>query len=155
MMMAYSWKGLTNVHGLKSIFIYTVSNFLGLLYDDFYCISVMWHGGDEPVTLLRWSRSPGCFGSSLQLTCIRVGCLSSSSWQCSIDLNVVQVRWVGSQWSTDVSVSKPSGSRFATVGRCQVLLAKGNWHLHEACQQMETWSALKSPGRCVCWLWSC
>ncbi len=31
---------------------------------------------------------------------------------------------------------------------------KWNQHLHKACQQKEAWSALKSPGRCLRWLWT-
>ena len=43
---------------------------------------------------------------------------------------------------------------FGYVGRCQVLLAKGNHHLHKACQPTEAQSAQKSPGRWLCWLWT-
>ncbi|MED6237725.1 hypothetical protein ATANTOWER_026531, partial [Ataeniobius toweri] len=35
-----------------------------------YCINATWHGGDQPVVLLRCSGSPGCFDSSLQVICI-------------------------------------------------------------------------------------
>ncbi len=31
---------------------------------------------------------------------------------------------------------------------------KWNQHLHKACQQKEAWSALKSPGRWLRWLWT-
>ncbi len=31
---------------------------------------------------------------------------------------------------------------------------KWNQHLHKACQQKEAWSALKCPGRWLCWLWT-
>ncbi len=29
-----------------------------------------------------------------------------------------------------------------------------NQHLHKACQQKKAWSALKCPGRWLCWLWT-
>ncbi len=35
-----------------------------------YCINVAWHGGNQPVALLRCNESPGCFDSSLQVICI-------------------------------------------------------------------------------------
>ncbi len=35
-----------------------------------YCINVAWHGGNQPVALLRCNGSPGCFDSSLQVICI-------------------------------------------------------------------------------------
>ena len=34
-----------------------------------YCLSAVWHGGDQPVTLLRCDESPGCFDSGLHLIC--------------------------------------------------------------------------------------
>ncbi len=33
------------------------------------CFNVAWHGGDQPVALLRRYWSPGCFDTSLQLIC--------------------------------------------------------------------------------------
>ncbi len=35
-----------------------------------YCINAAWHGGNQPVALLRCNESPGCFDSSLQVICI-------------------------------------------------------------------------------------
>ncbi len=35
-----------------------------------YCFNAAWHGGDQPVALLRHYWSPGCFDSGLQLVCI-------------------------------------------------------------------------------------
>ncbi len=35
-----------------------------------YCINVAWHGGNQPVALLRCNGSPGCFDSGLQVICI-------------------------------------------------------------------------------------
>ncbi len=35
-----------------------------------YCINAAWHGGNQPVALLRCNGSPGCFDSGLQVICI-------------------------------------------------------------------------------------
>ncbi len=35
-----------------------------------YCINVAWHGGNQPVALLRCNGSPGYFDSGLQVICI-------------------------------------------------------------------------------------
>ncbi len=35
-----------------------------------YCINVAWHGGNQPVALIRCNGSPGCFDSGLQVICI-------------------------------------------------------------------------------------
>ncbi len=45
-----------------------------------YCINAAWHGGNQPVALLRSNGSPGCFDSGLQVICIvgsGVGLLNS------------------------------------------------------------------------------
>ncbi len=34
-----------------------------------YCINAAWHGGNQPVALLRCNESPGCFDSGLQVIC--------------------------------------------------------------------------------------
>ncbi len=68
---------------LKSMFI-SMHSILG--WASFcmnYCINAAWHGGNQPVALLRCNGSPGCFDSGLQI--IWVWCLSSSSWQYPID----------------------------------------------------------------------
>ncbi len=35
-----------------------------------YCINAVWHGGDQPVALLRCNGRSGCFNSGLQVICI-------------------------------------------------------------------------------------
>ncbi len=35
-----------------------------------YLINAAWHGGNQPVALLRCNGSPGCFDSGLQVICI-------------------------------------------------------------------------------------
>ncbi len=35
-----------------------------------YSINVAWHGGSQPVALLRCNGSPGCFDSGLWVICI-------------------------------------------------------------------------------------
>ncbi len=59
-----------NVRLLESMFI---STHLILGWASFcmnYCINAAWHGGDQPVALLRCNESPGCFDCGLQVICI-------------------------------------------------------------------------------------
>ncbi len=44
-----------------------------------YCINAAWHGGNQPVALLRCNGSTGCFDSGLQVICIVGSGVSSSS----------------------------------------------------------------------------
>ncbi len=97
-------------------------------------INAAWHGGDQPVELLRCNESPGCFDSGLQFICI----VGSGVSHLPLDntpsiLYRVQVRRVCGK--------VPSPAR------------KWNQHLHKACQQKEA-STLKFPGRWLHWLWT-
>ncbi|MEQ2289599.1 hypothetical protein AMECASPLE_034763 [Ameca splendens] len=49
-----------------------------------YCINAAWHGGDQPVLLLRCSGSPGYLDNGRQVIIVGSG-LSSSSRQYTID----------------------------------------------------------------------
>ena len=51
----------------------------------------------------------------------------------------VEVRSVN---PSNTMVTTPVTSSFGSVGRCQVLLTKGNPHLHKACQPKEAVLAL-------------
>ncbi len=59
-----------NVRLLKSMLI-SMHSILG--WASFcinYCINAAWHGGNQPVALLRCNGSPGCFYSGLRVICI-------------------------------------------------------------------------------------
>ncbi len=59
-----------NVRLLKSLLI-SMHSILG--WASFcmnYCINTAWHGGNQPVALLRCKGSPCCFDSGLQVICI-------------------------------------------------------------------------------------
>ncbi len=59
-----------NVRLLKIIFI-SMHSILGWAsFCIIYCINAAWHGGNQPVVLLRCNGSPGCFDSGLQVICI-------------------------------------------------------------------------------------
>ncbi len=89
-----------------------------------YCINAAWHGGNEPVALLRCNESPGYFDSGLQVICI----VGSGVSHLPLDntpyiLYGVQVRRVC--WPikhSDTMVIEPAFGSFGTVGSCQVLL---------------------------------
>ncbi len=93
-----------------------------------YCINLAWHGGNQPVALLRCKGSPGCFDSGLQVICI----VGSGVSHLPLDNASFWYLWQCGQ------VPSPAG--------------KLNQHLHKACQQKEAWSALKFPGRWLRWL---
>ncbi len=59
-----------NVRLLKSMFISNHSIFGWASFCMNYCINVAWHGGNQPVALLRCNGSPGCFDSGLRVICI-------------------------------------------------------------------------------------
>ncbi len=59
-----------NVRLLKSMFI-SMHSILGWAFFCInYCINAAWHGGNQPVALLRCNGSPDCFDSGLQVICI-------------------------------------------------------------------------------------
>ncbi len=59
-----------NVRLLKSMFISMHSKVGWASFYMNYCINAAWHGGNQPVALLRCNGSPGCFDSGLQVICI-------------------------------------------------------------------------------------
>ncbi len=67
-----------NVRLLKSMFI-SMHSILGWLSFCMNCINAAWHGGDQPVALLRWYGSPSLFDSGLQVICIIGSGVSSLS----------------------------------------------------------------------------
>ena len=83
-----------------------------------------WHGGDQPVALLRCNGSPGCFDSGLQVVCI----VCSGVSHLPLDNNPeilcgAQVRHVF--WPikhSNTMVIEPAFCTFGNVGRCKVLL---------------------------------
>ncbi len=78
----------------KYVHLYALNTWLGLLHESFcmnYCINAAWHGGNQPVALLRWYGSPGYFDSGFQFICI-VGFIDSlwGSGQVSLLANQAQ-----------------------------------------------------------------
>ncbi len=59
-----------NVRPLKSMLIsmHSILGWASFCMND--CINAAWHGGNQPVALLRCNGSPGCFDSGLQVICI-------------------------------------------------------------------------------------
>ena len=88
-----------------------------------------------------------CFDRGLKLMCVVVSGGSHLPFDNTTQILCgVEVRPVG--WSVKPSntmVSTPVIGSFGSVGRCQVLLTKGNLHPRKACQPTEAQSALKSP----------
>ncbi len=120
-----------------------------------YCINAAWHGDNQPVSLLRCNRSPGCFDNGLQVFYIvgsgvshppldKTHIFSMGSGLVSLLAN--QAHQHHGHWTS-----------FWYLWQCgQVPCPAGKWnlHLHKACQQKEAWSALKFPGRWLRWLWT-
>ncbi len=130
-----------------------------------YCINVAWHGVDQPVALLRCNEA-----QVLQLICIvgsGVSHLDSLGFRSSALLGLVSLIFLLNRFSLGFRSGEFAGqSSTVTHGHwtsfwclCQCVqvpspAGKYNQHLHKACQQKEAWSALKCPGRCLCWLWT-
>ncbi len=108
-----------NVRLLKSMFISMHSILDWASFCMKYCINVAWHGGNQPVALLRCNGSPGCFDSSLQVICI-VGSGVSDLPQILYGVQVRLVCWPIMHSST--IVIEPAFGTFGSVCRCQVLL---------------------------------
>lgn len=74
------------------------------------CFTAAWHGGNQPVVLLRCYGSPDCFDSGLQLVCILglVPCLGQTSF------------WPIQH--SDCMIIKPCIGSFSSTGRCHALL---------------------------------
>ncbi len=134
-----------NVRLLKSMFISMYSILSSASFCMNYCINVAWHGGDQPVALLRCNGSPGCVDSGLQVICIVGSRLSmgfrsgefagQSSTVTPWSLNQLLVPlpvWAGAKscWKNEISISIKLVSR----------------RKHE--------SALKCPGIWLHWLWT-
>ncbi len=82
-----------NVRLLKIMFIsmYSILGWASFCLN--YCINAAWHGGNQPVALLRCNGSPGCFDSGLQVICIvgfGVSHLPLGSGQASLLVNQAQ-----------------------------------------------------------------
>uniref|UniRef100_A0A9J8C6G5 Tc1-like transposase DDE domain-containing protein n=1 Tax=Cyprinus carpio carpio TaxID=630221 RepID=A0A9J8C6G5_CYPCA len=88
------------------------------------CFNAAWHGGNQPVALLRCYGGPGCFDSGLKLIQSVGSCVSQLSLHNIPQiLYGVQVRRVGRPIEhSNTLVSKPFTSGFGTVSRCQVVL---------------------------------
>ncbi len=106
----------------------------------------LWHcwGGMEAQVSLTVA-----FSSSVLLGLVSL----ISSWQYPIDS-----LWCSGQASLLASQAHQHHghlTNFWYLWKCgQVPSPAGKWnqHLHKACQQKEAWSALKFPGRWLCWL---
>ncbi len=106
-----------NVRLPKSVFI-SMNSILG--WASFcmnYCINAEWHGGDQPVALLRCNGRSGCFDSGLQVICI----VGSGVSHLPLDntpqiLYGVQVWWVC--WPikhSNTMVTEPAFGTFGSV----------------------------------------
>ncbi len=89
-----------------------------------YCINAAWHGGNQPVALLRCSGSPGCFDSGFPVICIVVSGVShlplDNTPYILYGVQVRQVCWPIKHSNT--TVIEPAFGTLGSVGRCQVLL---------------------------------
>ncbi|KAL0963958.1 hypothetical protein UPYG_G00315780 [Umbra pygmaea] len=88
------------------------------------CFNAAWHGGNQPVALLRCDGGPICFDSGLKLIQSVRSCVSQLPLHNIPQiLYGVQVRRVGRPIEhSNTMVSKPFTSGFGTVSRCQVVL---------------------------------
>ncbi len=88
-----------------------------------YCINVAWHGGNQPVALLRCNESTGYFDNSLQVICIVGSGVSHLLDNTPYILYGVQVRRVCCpiKHSNTMVIEQAFGT-FGSVDRCQVLL---------------------------------
>ncbi len=88
------------------------------------CENAAWHGGNQPVALLRCNGSPGCFNSGLQVICIVGSGVShlplDNTPQIIYGVQVRRVYWPIKHSNT--MVIEPAFGTFGSVGRCQVLL---------------------------------
>ncbi len=120
-----------------------------------YCINVAWHGGNQPVALLRCYESQvaliAAFRSSALLGLVSLIFLLTIPQRLSMGFR-------SGEFAGQSSTVKPwSLTSFWHLWQCgQVPSPAGKWnqHLHKACQQKEAWSALKVPGRWLRWLWT-
>ncbi len=107
-----------------------------------------WHTSGVMKPRLLWQRP------SALLHCW-VWCLSSSSWQYSID-----TLWGSGQVSLLANQAHQHYGHWTSfwyLWQCVQVpspVGKLNQHLHKACQQKEAWSALTCPGRWLRWLWT-
>ncbi len=89
-----------------------------------YCINAAWHGGNQPVALLRCNGSPGCFDSGFPVICIVVSGVShlplDNTLYILYGVQVRQVCWPIKHSNT--TVIEPAFGTLGSVGRCQVLL---------------------------------
>ena len=87
-----------------------------------------------------------CFDRGLKLICMVGSGVShlplDNTTQILYGVDVRPVCW--SVRPSNTMVSTPVVGSFGSEGRCQVLLAKGNLHLHKACQPTQARSAPKS-----------
>ncbi len=105
-----------NVRLLKSMFI-SMHSILG--WASFcmnYCINAAWHGGNQPVALLRCNRSPGCFDSSL------VSLISLLTIPHGFPIDRFSMGFRLGEFAGPSSTVTPWSLNHLCVGRCQVLL---------------------------------
>ncbi len=120
-----------------------------------YCINAAWHGGDQPVTLLRCNEAQvaliTAFRSSALLGLLSLIFLLTIPHRFSMGFRS------GKFAGQSNTVTHGHWTSFWYLWQCgQVPSPAGKWNqdLHKACQQKEAWSALKFPGRWLCWLWT-
>ncbi len=131
-----------NVRLLKSMLI-SMHSILG--WASFcmnYCSNAAWHGGNQPVALLRCNGSPGCFDSGPS------GHLHCWVWYISFFLLTIPHRFsmgfsLGEFAGQSSTVTPWSLNQLlvplALCGQVQSPAGKLNQHLHKACQQKEAW----------------
>ncbi len=109
-----------NVRLLKSILIsmYSILGWASFCMN--YCINAVWHGGNQPVALLRCNGSPGFFDSGLQVIYIVGSGVSHLPLDNTPEILYGQLCWPIKHSNTMVTES--ALGTFGSVGRCQVRL---------------------------------
>ncbi len=125
-----------------------------------YCIYAAWHGGDQPVALLRWMEAHVAliapFGSSALLCLVSLIFLLTIPHRFSMGFRSGEfagqsstvIPWSLNQLSVPLAVWAGAKSYLKMKHLHKEML------LHKACQQKKAWSALKCPGSWLLWLWT-
>ncbi len=139
-----------NVRLLKSMFM-SMHSILG--WGSFcmnYCINAAWHGGNQPVALLRCNEAQvtliAAFRSSVLLGLVSLIFL--------LTILIDSLGFRSGEFAGQSSTVTPWPLNQLLVPLVVCPAGKWNPHLHKACQQKEAWSALTFPGRWLRWLWT-
>ncbi len=120
-----------------------------------YCINAAWHGGNQPVALLRCNEDQvaliAAFRSSALLGLVSIIFLLTIPHWFSMGFR-------SGEFAGQSSTVTPWSLNQLLVSLAVWTGAKSCWKMKSAspkkCQQNEAWSALKCPGRCLRWLWT-